>query len=144
MLDAEARTKEEAIRLLAERMENAGRLREPEQYVAAVFARESAFSTAMGFGVAIPHGKSPAVKRAALAFARLKDEVKWAEGDTARYIFMIAVPPEAAGDEHLKILALLSRQLVHEEFRDSLGQVREARAIVRMIEHLSAGEETVR
>lgn len=136
VLDAKARTKNEAIRMLAERMEKEGRLKDLESYIAAVQAREEAFSTAMGFDVAIPHGKSAAVKTASLAFARLEETVEWSVGDTAKFIFMIAVPSKAAGDDHLKILAALSRQLIHEEFREGLTQIGQPQELVAMIENL--------
>ncbi len=42
------------------------------------------------------------------------------EEDWVNLIFMIAVPESAASDEHLKILATLSRKLMNDDFRNSL------------------------
>ena len=57
-----------------------------------------------------------------ICFGRTKEPVVWNEesGETADLIILIAVPLSEAGDTHLKILANLSRRLMHEEFRESL------------------------
>ena len=57
IVDIEASTKEEATRLLAERLLAAGRITEIEGYLAAVAAREEHFPTGIEGGIAIPHGK---------------------------------------------------------------------------------------
>jgi mannitol/fructose-specific phosphotransferase system IIA component (Ntr-type) len=79
-------------------------------------------ATAVGYGVGIPHGKTDAIKKPTLAFAKTKELVKWGdeEEDWVNLIFMIAVPESAASDEHLKILAILSRKLMNDDFRNSL------------------------
>ena len=48
--------------------------------------------------------------------------VVWNEesGETADLVILIAVPAKEAGDTHMKILANLSRKLMHEDFRESL------------------------
>ncbi len=47
------------------------------------------------------------------------------DGTKARLVFMIAVPEAAAGDEHLRILALLSRKLMDAGFRERLSSAAE-------------------
>lgn len=120
LLDAEADSKEEIIRKLAKLIENEDRLIDYDGYVAQVFKREEEFATSFGFEVAIPHGKSDAVKSAALAFARLKNDIQWSEEEKVKYVFLIAVPESEAGDRHLRILAQISRGLMREEFRNKL------------------------
>ena len=53
-------TKEEVIRHLAELAQQQGRIQDIEEYIKAVLHRETEYSTAMGFGIAIPHGKTAA------------------------------------------------------------------------------------
>lgn len=57
-----------------------------------------------------------------MCFGRTRGPVVWNEesGDTVDLVILIAVPLCEAGDTHMKILANLSRKLMHEEFRDSL------------------------
>ncbi len=87
----------------------------------AVLDREAEYSTGIGMGIAIPHGKSSGVKEASLVFARSKNGVDFdsMDGQPAHLLFMIAVP-EAANDDHLKILGTLSRKLMHQSIREAL------------------------
>lgn len=118
-LDAHAETREEIIHQLAELMKSNGILTNGEDFLDKVTTREKTGSTAIGYEVAIPHGKSDGVARPAVAFARLIKPISW-EGEDVSFVFLIAVPEAQAGDEHLKILAALSRKLMHEEFRQQL------------------------
>jgi len=120
LMDLEADSKNDAIEKLARIIENQDRLIDYDGFIAQVNAREENFPTSIGFNFAIPHGKCKSVKTAALAFARLKNEVQWSEDEKSKYIFLIAVSDKDAGDAHLKILAKLSRKIMSEEFREKL------------------------
>ncbi len=117
-----APSKEEAIRLLVDSLAEGGSVSDKAAYLEAVLQREATGSTGIGFGVAIPHGKSPGVAKAGIAFAKLAQPLEWAslDGNPVQVVFMIAVPQEAAGNEHLKILIAISRKLIDEEFRGKL------------------------
>lgn len=117
-----APSKEEAIRLLVDSLAEGGSVADKAAYLEAVLQREATGSTGIGFGVAIPHGKSPGVAKAGIAFAKLAQPLEWAslDGNPVQVVFMIAVPQEAAGNEHLKILIAISRKLIDEEFRGKL------------------------
>jgi PTS system fructose-specific IIA component len=119
-LDFEASSKEEVIKELAKVIEGQGRLNDYEGYVQEVFKREEIFPTAIGFEVAIPHGKTNSVKNASVAFARLTNEIQWSEEEKVKYVFLIAVPATEAENAHLQILAQLSRKIMRDEFRDKL------------------------
>jgi fructose PTS system EIIBC or EIIC component len=89
--------------------------------------------------IAIPHGKSTAVTKPSVVFGIKKDGVDWKslDGSDAKLIFMIAVPKESEGNEHLKILQLLSRQLMDEDYRNQLLNAEtkeEAYKLLEMIE----------
>ena len=59
--------------------------------------------------------------------------IDWGAADgPANLIFMIVVP-DGAGDEHLKILASLSRSLMRDEFRQTLLDAREEQVAVDTI-----------
>ncbi|ANF96333.1 PTS sugar transporter subunit IIA [Paenibacillus bovis] len=121
-LPSNVATREEAIQQMAEGMHSAGAVTDTAVFVQAVTAREQQSSTGIGFGVAIPHGKSAGVKRAALAFSRFEQPLEWESLDDqpAAMAFMIGVPEANAGNEHLQILVALSRKLIHDEFRAEL------------------------
>lgn len=121
ILGCELKGKDEIIRYLANVALSINRIVETEPYIQAVLHRESEFSTGVGYGVAIPHGKSNVVKEAFVLFCKVND-VDWnsLDGTTVNMVFMIGVPEQDNSNEHLKILALLSRKLMKEEFRLAL------------------------
>lgn len=121
-MDLGASTKEEAIGKLAGMLDSAGKLRSRQDYIRAVLDRESLTTTGVGMGIAIPHGKSAAVREAGIAFGKSDSGIEWAslDGEPVRLVFLLAVPEEAAGTQHLKILARLSRMLMDEGFRHDL------------------------
>ncbi len=120
ILDLDLSSKAEVIEEMARLFESQGRLHDYSNYIKQVFAREENFATSIGFEVAIPHGKTDAVKNASLAFARLKKEIQWSDEEKVKYVFLIAVPETEAGNTHLQILAQISRKIMREEFREKL------------------------
>ncbi|RAV01737.1 PTS sugar transporter subunit IIA [Paenibacillus sp. YN15] len=122
LIPLDAQSKEEAIGLLADGLAESGSLSDKAAYLEAVLQREATGSTGIGFGVAIPHGKSPGVAKAGIAFAKLARPLEWAslDGNPVQAVFMIAVPQEAAGNDHLKVLIAISRKLIDDEFRGKL------------------------
>jgi fructose PTS system EIIA component len=124
VLSLEAPTRDNVVRQLTERLKQQGVVTDVEGYLKDVEEREKLGSTAIGFDVAIPHAKSESVTQPAVAFARLSRSIYWNDDgeDTVRLVFLIAVPREKAGNEHLQILAALSRKLMHAEVRNRLMQ----------------------
>ncbi|MFT7791349.1 UNVERIFIED_CONTAM: fructose PTS transporter subunit IIA, partial [Escherichia coli] len=118
-------TQGEVIDELIQKFEKAGILHSKEEYKKAILEREAQSSTGLGMNIALPHGKSNAVKRPAVAFGIKRSGVDWnsLDGTDAKLIFMIAVPEQRSGDAHLKILQMLSRKLMDENFRDKLLEV---------------------
>lgn len=96
-LDVEAESKEDVIRLLAEKLDGAGRLNDRETYIAEVFKREETYATGVGFSVATPHAKTDAVKTASVAFARLKKAIHWDEDDDVTMISSWLCPVRGRG-----------------------------------------------
>jgi len=74
--------------------------------------REKLGSTAIGNGVAIPHGKMPTLNRLFGLFARLDRPLDFEALDNqpVDLVFML-LAPEGAGADHLKSLARIARLL---------------------------------
>jgi phosphoenolpyruvate-protein phosphotransferase len=121
-LDADIRTPSEAVKELCDRLELAGRVADGSALEAAVWRREQAYPTDLGLGFAIPHGKTPCVRAASVAFLRPRRPIAWRGKDAppVRAVLLIAVPAAGREQEHLKLIAGLSRQLMHEDFRGEL------------------------
>ncbi|MCD5415319.1 MAG: PTS sugar transporter subunit IIA [Clostridiales bacterium] len=119
--DLKATSKKEAILEMVERLDVNGKLVDKKMYLEAVLKREEEHTTGIGMGIAIPHGKTNAVKIPALVFARSEEGVEFdsMDGSPAHLLFMVAVP-ESANQEHLKILGLVSRKLMNKDIREKL------------------------
>src|SRR4029077_15576387 len=93
------------------------------RHVQALEDRERLNSTALGEGVAIPHGKLPGIKRVFAAFARSRQGVDFQslDGEPTHLFFLLVAPEDSAG-AHLKALARISRLLKDEPFRTRLMQ----------------------
>ncbi|HJQ74822.1 MAG TPA: PTS sugar transporter subunit IIA [Gaiellaceae bacterium] len=89
--------------------------------VQALEDREKLNSTALGEGVAIPHGKLPGLRRVVAAFGRSTPGVDFSSLDgKPTHLFFLLVAPEDSAGAHLKALARISRLLKDESFRGRL------------------------
>jgi multiphosphoryl transfer protein len=122
VLGSDNSAKGTVIRELVNTLYADGRTADPDAVEDAVWRREETYSTGIGFGVAIPHCKSGAVQSNSIAFLRPTKPFLWAEGDDepVNMVILLAINDAAPGDEHLRIIAMLSRRLMHDEFRQRL------------------------
>lgn len=128
-------SKAEAIDKLVDLMDSTGNLINKNEYKEAILAREALSTTGIGEGIAIPHGKTKAVKRASLAAAVSKKGVDYdsLDGAPANLFFMIAAP-EGKNEIHLEVLARLSTILMDEEFRNSLINAKDKNEFLKLID----------
>lgn len=113
--------KTEALNQCIDLMAKSGKIADVETYRKGVFAREEEGTTGIGMGIAIPHCKSDAVTKAALAAMVVKDGVDFEslDGTPAKIIFLIAAP-NTEDNVHLQVLSKLSVMLMDEQFTNSL------------------------
>ncbi|MHA2709044.1 fructose PTS transporter subunit IIA [Vibrio owensii] len=123
MLDAVFEDRFSAINALTDKLEQTGKLTNKAQFLEAVLKREEEGPTALGEYLAVPHGKSEAVKEPVFACAFVKGELMWKglDGDEpVNMIFLLAIPPAEAGSTHMEVLTTLTSSLVDDDFRDQL------------------------
>lgn len=110
-----------------------------EGIVAAVEGRESQVSTAMGGGLAVPHGRTNLVgelRMAAGLVERMPDYVA-PDGRAVDVVFLV-VTPESASGQHVKILARIARLMFRPESRAALVAARNAAEFVDVIRRTEA------
>ncbi len=103
-LHGTATTREEAIAEVGALLVSSGAV--TDEYVSAMFARESSVSTYMGNLLAIPHGTNESkdeVIRSAISVVRYDDEIDWG-GNVVRFVIGIA----GKGDSHLEVLGAIA------------------------------------
>ncbi|MGW3943869.1 fructose-specific PTS transporter subunit EIIC [Streptomyces phaeochromogenes] len=130
--------KEAAIREMAGLLAATGKVTDVEELVAAALRREEQGTTGLGEEIAVPHAKTDAVTAPVVGFARSAEGVEWGslDGTKAKLVFMISVPEAAAGDEHLRILALLSRKLMDTGFRERLMTAPDEAAVLDVLREI--------
>ena len=138
-LRARSRSREEAIRELVNLLHVAGRVGDPDRFEEAVWRREATASTAVGFGVAIPHARSRDVHVTSIAFLRCHPPLEWesADGEPVRMAILIAVAEDAPDDAHLRLIASLSRRLMDDGYRDALLGATDEAGVVDLIRQVA-------
>ena len=97
-------------------------------------ARERISTTAIGEGVAIPHGKLAGVEHVMGAFARSLEGVDFSSLDgEPTHLFFALIAPENAAADHLKALARISRLLKDADFRARLMKGGDSQQLFAMI-----------
>ena len=116
-----SRDKNAALQEMAEGLVSYHRQLDKQKVLAVLLDREKISTTAIGEGVAIPHGKLPGVDRVMGMFARSPEGVDFASLDGGpTHLFFVLIAPENAAADHLKALARISRLLKDEAFRRRL------------------------
>lgn len=102
--------------------------------VEVLWDRERLGSTAIGDGIAIPHGKLSGLRGVVGMFGRHREGVDFdsLDGNPTRLFFLLVAPEESVG-QHLKALARVSRLLKDTEFRRRLVDADGAPEILTLI-----------
>jgi len=96
--------------------------------------REKLGTTAVGYGVAIPHGKLPKLEKLFGLFARLERQIDFEslDGQAVDLVFLL-LAPEGAGADHLKALARVARLLRDPEVARKLRDSRDVEALYSVL-----------
>ena len=144
-LNALASSKDEVINQMINLISQTGNIVNKQEFKEIVFKREKEGTTGIGEGIAIPHGKSRAVKKACLAASVLPKGVEFEslDGKKVNLIFLIAAP-ENEENTHLEVLSRLSALLMDEKFRENLTRAKTPAEFINFIdeaENSRFGEE---
>lgn len=116
-----ANEKQAVLRELADKFVAAHHLSNSQRVLEVLREREKISTTAIGEGVAIPHGKLADVERVRAVFARSTTGVDFASLDGApTHLFFALIGPEDGAADHLKAMARISRLLKNTAFRERL------------------------
>ena len=100
-----------------------------------LFERERLGSTALGYGVAIPHGRIKGLGEAAGAFYRINPPLEFDSPDGLPIgLCFILLVPQNADDQHLQILGELAQMLGDAGMRERLMNCNPA----QLFEYLTA------
>jgi len=96
-----------------------------DEVLQAIEERESVLSTGLGFGVAIPHARSSAVRELCIVSGVSAEPVPYdsIDGEPVQLFFLI-VGPESSAGLHVKILSRIARLVRRDGVRRDLIEAR--------------------
>jgi PTS system nitrogen regulatory IIA component len=102
-------------------------------------AREDLGSTALGAGVAIPHGRVKGLKQPSVAFMRLQSPIEFAapDGETVSILIFLLVP-EKATQQHLEILSSIAQLLSNADVRQTLLSTSDSTKVCELLQNWGA------
>ena len=132
----------EAIDQLIALHDSVGNLKDAAGFKTAILEREAKGSTAIGNGIAVPHGKSAAVAKAGLVAMTCPSGVdyKALDGKPSNLLFMIAAP-EGGADTHLEVLSKLMTMLMDVNFCKTLVEAKSVDEFLALIDKKEAEKD---
>ncbi|RMF04913.1 MAG: phosphoenolpyruvate-dependent sugar phosphotransferase system EIIA 2 [Chloroflexi bacterium] len=137
-LNAQATSKEEAIRMAGELLVKAGHV--APSYVDGMLAREQTMSTYIGNGVAIPHGQfddKGSIYSTGISAVQFLDGIVWDEDDEDEKAYLV-IGIAATADEHIGVLSNLAEAIEEPEDAEKLVRASDP---MEIIERLSRPQE---
>ncbi|OUB93730.1 PTS mannose transporter subunit IIABC [Bacillus thuringiensis serovar medellin] len=137
--DLKGETRDDIIDEMIQKLKHVGALHSVTEFKQAIMNREQESTTGIGVNIAIPHGKSDAVRKPSVVFGIKQSGIDWKslDGTEAKLIFMIAVPKENEGNQHLKILQMLSRKLMDDSYRERLLSVQTKAEAYKLLDEIA-------
>ncbi len=133
VVDLAAASKKQALQALSQRVARVAGLEERAVFDV-LLERERLGTTGVGKGIAIPHGKIANLDRIYGLFARLKPPVPFEslDDEPVDLVFLL-LAPAAAGADHLKALARISRLLRNPAQCEKLRKAPDARTVYSLL-----------
>lgn len=134
--DLQSTTKEQVIEELVGLLVSSEAIEKKykNKIVEVLMAREALGSTAIGQGIAIPHGKTDSAKKLVGCIGISKKGINFdsLDGEPAYIFFLLVAPVDSAGP-HLKALARISRLLKDKYIREILKSGKDEKTILKII-----------
>jgi fructose-specific phosphotransferase system IIA component len=129
------------ITQLIDLLDHTGALQDRDAALDAVLKREAERTTGIGYGLAIPHGKSDGCDRLVIAAGKPAQPVDFQslDGRPVSFVVLLVSPPDQTGP-HIQALAKISRLMNIEDFRTAVDRARTADELYQAIATCEAGE----
>lgn len=137
--DQNFENKNALIQFLGDMLFEEKKITNKEEYIEAVKKREKEVSTEVGYSIAIPHGESKSVIEPFVACLKLNKPMKW-DSQEVQYIFNIGIPAENRNTDQIRILAMLSSNLMIEDFRNKLYNTTNEMELYNVLKQIERGD----
>ena len=135
VLDMQVNNKKEMINALSEILYCEGKIDNKELFVKDVYDREAEGQTGLGSHIAIPHGKSDAVKITSIVFGRTANDLVWESPDNkpVHAVILFAVRNVDKTTVHLKLLSQVAMALADDDTLEKLLTTQDKQEIITLL-----------
>ncbi|MBN1871628.1 MAG: PTS sugar transporter subunit IIA, partial [Candidatus Omnitrophica bacterium] len=132
--DLKTDSRNKAIYKLCEIVAEQEEIPDAEMLYSAILKREDEMGTAIEEGIALPHLRSPLIKRPVVAVGRAPSGIEWnsPDGKPTRIIFLIMTPQNDEGAQ-IQILAYIARAMADPHVRSGIIKAHDAQEIFRLL-----------
>ncbi len=129
------------ITQLIDLLATTGGLTNRDAALEAVLKREAERTTGIGYGLAIPHGKSDGCDRLVMAAGKPAQPVDFQslDGRPVTFVVLLVSPPDQTGP-HIQALAKISRLMNIEDFRGAVARAATADELFQAIARCESAE----
>lgn len=120
--DIQTKEKQDTLAALVDGLISATDIKNPDAILQMLQSRENLGSTAVGPGIAFPHGRTLAVQRLTILIAKSKNGVEFdsEDGNPTHLFFVLVAPPQDSGHQYIKSLAALIDRIQDPALREKL------------------------
>ncbi len=142
LVPIEARDKIGVITALVDLIARTDGLTDRDRALEAVLKREAERTTGIGYGLAIPHGKSDACETLVMAAGKPAEPVDFQslDGRPVTFVVLLISPPDQTGP-HIQALAKISRLMNMPEFREAVDRAKTADELYKAIVEFEKREQ---
>ncbi len=136
-----AQDKNGVITELVDLLAGTGALLNRDSALEAVLKREAERTTGIGYGLAIPHGKSEGAEQLVIAAGKPAQAVDFQslDGRPVTFVVLLLSPPDQTGP-HIQALAKISRLMNIEDFRNQVEAATTADELFQSIASCESAE----
>lgn len=136
-----SRDKEGALKEMVDALVKAQRITEGDILLQMLRQREHLGSTGIGRGVAVPHGRTLAITRLAVVFARSAEGIDFdaMDGKPVHLIFLTVAPPQERSNLYLPVLGKIVEMVKSAKNRRRLQGAKDFDEIAEVLEEADDG-----
>ncbi len=130
----ESKDKPEVLRELVQILKDAGEIHDYDMVLKAIQMREDQMSTGLQSGIAVPHGKTPAVSSLKIAIGIAPQGIDFdsLDGQPSKLFFLLVASPDQAGP-HVEALAEIAKLAQSQAFCTALINADNAQEVVDLL-----------
>ena len=134
LLPLQAQDAKSVLRELLSTLKEAGIIDSPDSCLQTILKRERRMSTAVGKGIALPHGLSSEIDDVQVVLGISIDGIEFRAVDNLLcHIFILLVSPESQPEKHLKLLSRFTKLLRDGVLRSALMEARTPDQVLELL-----------